>query len=243
MERLRDSAADLLLGGRCPGCDHPGQGLCRVCRAEVRRGRVRFTARDPSPPGFPLAVAAGEYAGVVRRLISAFKEEALVGLAGELGQRLVLALAQLIAALGRPGSPFCLVPIPSRPAAVRERGLDHTATLARTASRALARRTGLRAPVRPLLRPLAGATDQVGLDAAQRWLNKRDRFAVRSPPKLGLPKTHDTDTCAPVPILVDDVTTTGATLAAAATVLTDAGSPPLGAVVIAATVRRHRPRG
>lgn len=243
MERLRDSAADLLLGGRCPGCDRPGRGLCRICRAEVRRGQVGFAGRDPSPPGFPLAVAAGEYAGVVRRLISAFKEEALIGLAGELGRRLVLALAHLIAALGCPGSPLCLVPIPSRPAAVRERGLDHTATLARTASRALARRTGLRLPVRPLLLPLAGASDQVGLDAAQRWLNKRDHFAVRAAPRLGLPATRSTGRGASVPILVDDVTTTGATLAAAATALTDAGSPPLGAVVIAATVRRRPLRG
>lgn len=238
METLRDAAVDLLLGSRCPGCDRPGRGLCRDCEMEVRSGRIRFAGRDPSPPGFPLTMCAGEYAGVLRRVVVAFKDEALVGLASELSVRLMLATAHLIAAVGRPGASFCLVPIPSGPSAVRRRGLDHTMTLARGASRRLRIRAGLVVPVEPLLRPMGGTRDQVGLDASARWENRNNHFRVTTRHRRSLVAGTRR-----IPILVDDITTTGATLASATHTLRVAGQPPLGAAVVAATVRRHAPRG
>lgn len=227
---LLDAAADLFLGSRCPGCHRPGRLLCSTCSAELAAGHVRFVCRDPSPPHFPPTVAAGDYVGIVPRLVAGFKDEALVGLGGALADRLVRALACLLTALGRPGLRCHLVPIPSSPAAVRRRGMDHTGVLAHRVARELRRDCGLVLPVRRALRLTGRVADQVGLDAAGRWRNKLDHVAVRRPGPSGS-----------VPILVDDVTTTGASLAAAARALEQAGAPVLGAVVVAATIRRTPP--
>lgn len=229
MSDLLDSAADLLLGSRCPGCHRPGRGLCGACSAELRAGRIRFAEREPSPPGYPLTVCAGDYTGVLPAMIAGFKDERILGLAGPLAGRLTGSVVHLLAALGRVGAAYSLVPVPSSPAAVRERGLDHTQLLARRVARQLRREFGVVLPVRRLVRPPRRALDQVGLDAAARWQNRRHHFTAS-------PSTNDE-----VPILLDDVTTTGATLAAAAAALARVGSPALGAAVVAATVRRRRP--
>ncbi|MDO5501498.1 MAG: ComF family protein [Propionibacteriaceae bacterium] len=226
-----DAAADLLLGSRCPGCGQPGHGLCRGCRIELEQGRVRFVRRDPSPPGMPLTVAAGDYVGVMPHLVAGFKDERLLGLAGPLATRLALAVAHLLAALGHLGTAYHLVPIPSAPAAVRERSVDHTRLLAHRTKAVLRREAGLGVVVRHGLRPGRRVTDQVGLDAGARWQNREGHFRV-----AGTPPSDS------VPILIDDVTTTGATLAAAARTFAAAGTPVLGAAVVAATVRRTMAR-
>lgn len=229
--RLTDLAADLLLGGRCPGCDRPGHGLCPDCAVVLGSGRVHFAGRDPSPPGFPPTVAAGVYAGVVKRLIARYKDERLLGLTGPLATRLAWSLVHLLAAIGQPGEAYRIVPVPSRPAAVRERGLDHTHTLAVRAAKRLRHLSGLRLPVVRGLSAVGPSADQAGLDAATRLVNRAGRFrATAMDPGTGV-------------ILIDDVTTTGATLAAAATALRQGGISVLGAAVVAATVRRRAPAG
>lgn len=229
-QRLVDVAADLLLGGRCPGCDQPGCGICPQCRTLVEAGHVRFAGRTPSPPGFPPTVCAGEYAGVLRRLVARYKDERLVALGPVLAARLTCSVVLLLTTLGRAGRAYRLVPVPSRPSAVRERGLDHTLTLARRAARELRRAGGCAIGTDRILRAGAGAKDQAGLNAAARLVNRAGQFTVTARPD---PRT--------AVILVDDVTTTGATLAAAATTLQAAGIPVLGAAVVAATVRTRPP--
>lgn len=226
---MRDAAADLLLGARCPGCDEAGYGLCPGCQRELAAGRVRFVGRDPAPPHLPLTVAGGDYVGILPRLIAGFKDEALLSLTGALAERLIRAVVCLLAALGRPGQRYHLVPIPSARAAVRERGMDHTMVLARRVSRGVRHQCGLVLPVRRSLRLTDRVVDQVGLDAAGRWRNKLDQIEVCG---SGPPGS--------VPILLDDVTTTGASLAGAAYALGQAGTPALGGIVVAATVRRNR---
>ncbi|WP_425308679.1 phosphoribosyltransferase family protein [Ammonicoccus fulvus] len=230
MSDLLDHAADLLLGSRCPGCHQPGRSLCAACRQRLAGGRVRFVERDPSPVGFPLTVCAGDYTGVMPALLSGFKDERLLDLATPLAARLGASVMHLLAALGRVGSAYALVPVTSSPAAIRERGLDHTHLLATRAARLVRREVGLALPVRRLVQPPRRAVDQVGLDAVARLRNRRNHYAAVPAPR------------GEIPILVDDVTTTGSTLAAAARALADSGSPALGAVVVAATVRRSPSR-
>lgn len=225
---MLDVAADLLLGGRCPGCERPGHGLCRACRELVGAGRVHFAGRSPSPLGYPLTVCAGEYAGVLRRLVARYKDERLLALSAVLGERLALSVVHLLAAVGRIDQCYRLVPVPSRPAVVRERALDHTRTLARQAARRLHRSTGLKLQVQQSLRSIGAAADQAGLGAAARLANREGQFRATRWPE---PQA--------AAILIDDVSTTGATLAAAATTLRRAGVPVLGAAVVAATVRRQ----
>lgn len=238
MDALVNAAADLLLGARCPGCGTPGWRVCADCRAALASAPVGFARRDPSPPGYPPTVAGADYDDRVQGLVTGFKERGVRAAAPLLGQRLGLAVARLLAARGAPGQAYALVPIPSTPAVVRERGLDCTGLLARLAAAEVRHLAGLRVPVRRGLRQTAVVRDQAGLHARERWANLSGALTA-VPARL----TARPQTTAPVVVIIDDVTTTGATLAEAHCALRTAGVPVLGAAVAAATIRRTPPPG
>jgi predicted amidophosphoribosyltransferase len=104
----------------------------------------------------------------------------------------------------------------------RARGYDQAELLAR----ALARRLGL--PARSLLRRHADDPPQTGLDRAARLAHPG--FAARPPSPR-------------VVLVVDDVTTTGATLAAAARALRRAGAVQVHGLAVAATIADPPPSG
>lgn len=208
---------DLVLPRDCAGCRLPGRTLCGGCAAAMASP---FRHRpEPCPAGLPPLVAAGSYDGAVRAALLAHKERGRLGLAGPLGA----ALAGAVRELGPPVGAL-LVPVPSAPAAVRERGQDHARRLAAAAARRLPATRS-----RPLLRPARAVADQSGLSSAQRAANLSG--ALRAGRCL--------DGVAVV--VVDDVVTTGATLAEAARALRAAGAVVVGAAVVGATAR-HRSR-
>ncbi|MFD0866669.1 ComF family protein, partial [Tessaracoccus lubricantis] len=108
------TAADLLLGATCPGCDSPGWGLCRACTRQLSTP-PEFIQRGLDVP----VVAACQYRPVLERVIPRHKDDGALHLSGALGD----LLARAVVALG-PSPGTVLVPVPSRPAAVRERGFD-----------------------------------------------------------------------------------------------------------------------
>lgn len=210
---------DLVLPRDCAGCRAPGRTLCPACAAELRAPRRHRP--DPCPPGLPALVAAAAYDGVVRAALLAHKERGRLGLVRPLGTALGAAVREL-----DPPRPVLLVPVPSAPAAVRARGQDHARRLAAAAARAVPG-----AGVRSLLTPTRVVADQSGLGASGRAANLAG--AMRARRRLdGLPV-----------VLVDDVVTTGATLAEAARALRAAGADVRGCAVVAATVRWSSPSG
>jgi len=226
---VRDAFADLVLGGRCAGCDRPGVTLCGGCR-ELLSSVTPFRAwPDPRPHGLPPPTAAAPYADQVRKLIIAHKEEARYALARPLGQ--VLATAVLAALGNHRGVWIC--PVPSAPSAVRQRGHDPLARITKAAVRVL-RRSGVDARPAPALSVVRRPDDQAGLSAERRTANLAGAFGLRS-------RWAETLTDQPV-LLVDDVITTGSTLSEACRALETGGIPVLGCAVLAAT-RRHRPSG
>ncbi len=137
-------------------------------------------------------IRVGPYAGTLRERVLAYKFGFQV--------RLDAALAQLVsdALLGRGGvaEVDAFVPIPTRTRGGIGRSYDPVAQLARLIGRRLRR---------PCLRVLAkrrGVRSQVGLSPTERWTNIRGALRVRRGARLA-----GTTLC-----LIDDVSTTGATL-------------------------------
>ncbi|MGV8850266.1 MAG: ComF family protein [Propionibacteriaceae bacterium] len=218
MRRWIDVAADLVLGATCPGCDDPGWGTCRRCRAELEA--VTAFAVTRSLPDFPVATSGGVYAGSLRRLVAAHKERG----ARHAGPLLGSLLASAVVRQGSPG-PLTLVPVPSTPAAVRSRGYDSVLLIASDAARRL-RRSGRTVVVSAALRHVRRLEDQAGLDTAARWENLRGAMVAR--PVQGRV------------LVVDDVCTTGATLTEACRALLEAGAGECCASTVSATVLRRR---
>src|SRR4051812_27601009 len=111
---LVDGAVDLLLGGACVGCAHPGRSLCGDCLARLP-SRPRPAWPEPVPPGLAPPWTAGEYDGTVRAMILAHKEHRVLSLRGPLATLLAGAVAGLVD--DTPPGPVVVVPVPSRPGA------------------------------------------------------------------------------------------------------------------------------
>lgn len=134
-----------------------------------------------------------------------------------------------------------LVPVPSARRQVRARGHDPARRIALAAAGRL-RRAGVPARVAPVLRLRRAVADQAGLGARQRRENIAGALAVcRDGPRL---------TEGARVVLVDDLITTGATLAEAARAVRAAGlaggpGAALRAAVVAAPADSfgRRPRG
>ncbi|WP_347057856.1 ComF family protein [Blastococcus sp. HT6-30] len=218
--------ADLVLPGTCAGCGVPGPVLCTGCARLLAAPRLAQPRRFPH--GFPPTVAAGAYAGPVRPVVNAFKEQGRAELAAPLGTALALAVAAVRLGVGDE-PPVLLVPVPASPAAVRARGRDHVRELTARAVAEL-RAAGVIAAERRALRRRGRIRDSAGLTVAERRENLAGTFAL----------DPGREPAAALLVLVDDVVTTGATLTEAAAVLAaGAGpaAPPVVAAVVAATPR------
>lgn len=222
---LGAAARDLVLAESCAGCgQHAGSPtVCPTCRAALAPEPWPVHPLDP-PPGFPSTVAAMTYASTCARLIVAHKEHGRLGLARPLG--LLLAAAAAVA-VDDPLRPAVLVPVPSRRAVTRQRGHDPVLRMARVAARAL----GHGSRVAPVLRHVRRVDDQSGLSLAGRRRNVHDAFLAVRPPG---------GASGAVVVLVDDICSSGATLANAALALGAVGvaRAALVASVVAAPVLR-----
>ncbi|CAB4920147.1 unannotated protein [freshwater metagenome] len=206
---------DLLVPQECVHCARPGRSLCSACTQELN-GRGHRVDPNPVPPGLPPAFSISEYSGVARSVVLAHKERGVRSLTRPLGW----ALARAVAATGY-GS-VMLVPIPSSRQSRAIRGEDTVGLLAHCAARDLTA-AGMRADVQPVLRQVRARLDQSGLGQAARTTNLAYAFVARPWRPSG------------AVILVDDVITTGATLAEGARALRAIGVRPVAVATVAAT--------
>lgn len=216
--------AGLLLSAGCAGCG-AGRGagaLCVECAAELTAGAVRRVVPRPRPAGLPTVYAAVAYGGAARAALLAHKERGALRLARPLGAALAAGVRAAGAGRGarggargeaRPGEPegerVVLVPVPSARGAVVRRGHDPVRRIALVAAERL-RRGGIRVELLPVLRQRRAVADQAGLSAVARQRNVSGALeAVRGGAlRLRAPGCRV--------VLVDDVLTTGASLAEAA---------------------------
>lgn len=190
---------------------------CLRCAVVVPEGTAECGACLAAPPPFDATLASVDYDFPWDRLITMFKFHAATDLAP--------TLAGLLA--DAPGHadrvPVDLVlPVPLAASRLRERGFNQAWELARRA----ARRLNLAAEPRLLLR-LRDTPHQIALPPAERAGNVRGAFAIEPPRRS---EVHGRAVA-----VVDDVMTTGDTLAEIARVLKQAGATHVAAWVVART--------
>ncbi len=259
-DRAAAGAAELLalaVPVDCVCCGAEDLALCGACERQVRvLTRVPFRAEAQAPAlmdadGTVLlpVVAAGAYRGELAQALLAFKSHG----EGQLADVLAKGLGRALSAAAGESKALLLVPVPTSSSAYRKRGFSPVhLLLARVGSRSTSAAGDSRRPAvvdalrkaGPLTRLLAapwprspaGATAMArgGQSGGQKGLGRgaraqRVRGSMRA--KTGLRPAVRGRPC----IIVDDVLTTGATLAEAARALRAAGGLVVGAVVLAAT--------
>jgi ComF family protein len=236
-----DAVLSVILAPSCAACDelldHPTYGaVCPRCWQSILplTPPLCDSCGDPLPTwrsiSVPLARCArcrrmtravdrtraiGPYDGALRAIVHALKYEGRRSLARPLGALMRRRGVDVL------DGAACVVPVPLHPSRRRERGFNQAGDLARQ----------LALPVVAALARTRATSAQTGLPAAQRHRNVRDAFAVtRAGSALA----------GAAVVLVDDVSTTGATLEACARVLKQAGVKEVRALTAARVVSPPR---
>jgi ComF family protein len=226
LARLLDRALDVAFPARCAGCSREGRPICDTCLPAL-------DARLDQPPGVPIGLPtdlpapllqlewAAAYGGTVRRALHELKYAGERRLAVPLGG----ALARRWRRAGVGGD--VLVPVPVHANRLRHRGYDQAYLLAAVAADLL----GL--PLAPVLERTRFTIAQFDLDRRARAGNVAGAFTLRALPASPARLDRPHPLAGRWVVLVDDVVTTGATLAACAQPLLAAGAIGVSAVAVA----------
>jgi ComF family protein len=220
VRRLAGQMLDLALPPTCVGCGVEGDPLCARCGRALR-------IRDDVPAGLPIGLPSdlpeplvqlewcAPFAGVVRMALHELKYGGERRLARPLG----MAIARRWRATAAGGDVIVHVPVHAERR--RERGFDQAESIAAVAAAELA------LPHAAALVRVRATTAQFELGRRRRETNVAGAFAVRDDPRLRAAIRGRWV------VLVDDVATTGATLAACGDALLTAGAIGVSGLTVA----------
>ena len=193
----------------CDDCANSVFGLVDACCTFCGELAESFATCAACKKRHPLEYIwiASDFTGVPARIIKQYKFAGARAAAAPLGHAIAAQLPLLT-------PETLIVPIPTTPTRIRQRGYDHALLLAKAVGQEI------QLPIAPLLSREHDAR-QVGATRSQRFAQAATAFYAS---KLPYPR--------PI-LLIDDVVTTGATLDAAAKVLISAGATSVNAAVIA----------
>lgn len=236
---LTEAAAEVLalaVPVECVCCGNEDRAICSGCERQVRLlTRLPFRAESSAPAlmgtdGSVLlpVVAAGIYREELAQSVLSFKRHGQ----GPLTASLARALGRAIRAAVGGGGDIWLVPVPSSKAAYRKRGFTPVLLLLRHLHR---HRVLDGLECHDVLRKIRSPAAATGSSSGQKGLNRGARASrVRGSMRVGW-AAGGSGLAGRSCIIVDDVLTTGSTLAEAARALHQAGAVVRGAVVLAAT--------
>jgi ComF family protein len=237
-----DGTAAVILAPLCAACrvplEHPTRGaVCSSCWASIVpiTPPCCRTCGDPLPSWRAISIedtrcprcrrtsaagtrvslvrAIGRYEGSLRAIVHALKYDGRPTIARHLAARMHQSGGDVLE------DADCVVPVPLHGSRERARGFNQ--------ARELARHLGL--PVIDAVSRTRRTASQADLPAARRHANVRGAFVVRKGARIE----------GRTVVLVDDVSTTGATLNACAGPLFDAGAADVRALVAAKAVTRR----
>lgn len=203
---------------RCAFCGQLSEDdACPDCRGALVR------AGEPSPlPGGGLCIAPFEYSGPARNAVLRLKFNSRAAGVRALAGFMADALVECGGSPSAPGGANAVCSVPMTSAAIRRRGFNQAELLAR----AVADKMGL-GYINLLQKKRAGAT-QSSLGLSERSANVAGAFGLsRSKSAAGLRV-----------VLVDDVCTSGATLAECSRALKAGGAEKIWALALAKTPLR-----
>lgn len=206
---------DILLPKRCAGCSKIGTFLCPACVQ---------TIPPPEPPKESYISAVFDYRHkVMKRAIWRFKYENVRGLANFFGESLY---GEIVGDLGESlhfskTEVFLLVPIPLHTKRLRERGYNQSELIARSL---------LQHDVNKLLELSVTSLTRTRATKPQA---RSDRRSARLANLAGAFKAEHSTVKGRNIVLIDDVTTTGATLSEARKALIRAGARSVYAYAVA----------
>jgi len=236
LARTLDRTLATLYIPRCAACDGrvaPTEPLCAVCATTLEPlGVACPRCAEPlaaplavtcarcrlDPPPFEALVAPWRYGGELGEALRRMK----LSRQPELGRELAPLIAPFLAAAVEAAAIDVIVPVPLHWRRLAGRGFNQAQLLALEARRA----ADLATPIDSLsLRRIRPTPTQTGLSAAERRANVRRAFAVVPRRRRRLAGRRV--------LLVDDIATTGATLAAATRALRSAGVAAVVGFVVA----------
>lgn len=231
LQKFVTEISDLVLARECIGCESLGTLVCAHCRESVKnRAHIMRDLRfDDLAEGLriPLAIAH-RYAPPVDAMIYRYKDNAIPELAHLLANLLSGAITQIPVVNPDDGREFAqlpiLIPIPSRKSSIRARGFDPMSLIAHHLAR-----SGY--PIAHWLVDQRRAGRSKTMGSADRMNAAHDAFRVAQIPK------HYVSNPIPV-IVIDDVTTSGATFNAAVSQLLLAGVHVIGCAAVAGARKR-----
>ena len=197
-DSVREPLLDLLMPRQCVACSLPGLVLCAGCRIAVRAQSVVTVESGVCAVSDPL--------GIGRAVVRGYKVGGHRSLAPLIAESLARAVRQSLQPR-RWVTRVALVPVPQRRQAMATRGFDSTSAIARQAAKTL-RVHGLACDVVQGVRYARQPGDQRGLGIVERHLNVTGSMRLR-----GKAIAQVCGEQFSIVVAVDDVVTTGATLA------------------------------